>query len=222
MNKIRNDEMRGQHRSWLLNVNCLILSLSPANVRQQTRVLGRLCAQVFGLGHVKQDVHDVGGDVQGQGQPAPSVPFAAVAEHLPPELRPPHEAVVCGSSSPFLPTGLGGGGEVLRGLQDGRPVVRWGVTGHVVVSPEPDCHVVVAEEREAVVGEVQTQAGGRCAQDREQQQGLQERRHAASSMRNIQSNINLCMSMRRFTLKCGGEAMQCSVAHTDFNLNSRS
>lgn len=53
MIKIRNDELRGQHRSWLLNLNCLIRSLSPANVRQEARVLGRLCAQVFGLGHVK-------------------------------------------------------------------------------------------------------------------------------------------------------------------------
>lgn len=53
MIKIRKDELRGQHRSWLFNLNCLIRSLSPANVRQEARVLGRLCAQVFGLGHVK-------------------------------------------------------------------------------------------------------------------------------------------------------------------------
>lgn len=84
MKRIRNDGLRGQHRSWLLNVNCLIWSLSPANVRQKARVFSRFCAQVFGLCHVKQDVHDVSGDVQGQGQPAPAVPFAAVAEHLPP------------------------------------------------------------------------------------------------------------------------------------------
>lgn len=159
-------------------MNCLIWSLSPANVRQQARVLSRLCAQVFRLGHVKQDVHDVGGDVEGQGQPAPVLPFAVV-EYLPPELRPSRKAVICGSSSSFLTARVvGGRGQVVRGLQEGRPVVCRGIHGHVAVAPEPDCQVVVAKDRGAVVGEVQTQRGGRCPQDREQQQGLQGRQHA--------------------------------------------
>lgn len=194
-------------------MNCLIWSLSPANVRQEARVFSRLCAQVFCLGHVKQDVHDVGGDVQGQGQPP--VRFAYVVEYLPPKLRPSHEAVVCGSSSPFLPAriGGGGGGEVLRGLQEGRPVVRRGINGHVALAPEADCHVVIAKEREAVVGEVQTQAGGRCAQDREQQQGVQGRQHAVSSARNIQSNINFCILSRWFIWKLRGKLLNTVLPH---------
>lgn len=72
-------------------------SFPAADLRQETRVLRRLGAQVFGFGHVKQDVHDVGGDVQGQGESAPPVPLDAVAEHLAPELGPAHEAVVCGT-----------------------------------------------------------------------------------------------------------------------------
>lgn len=160
-------------------MSCLIRSLSPANVRQQARVFSRFCAQVFCLGHIKQDVHDVGGDVQGQGQPAPPLPFAAVVEYLAPELRASREAVICGSSSSFLTARIGGGrGEVLRGLQERRPVVCRGINGHVAIAPEPDRQVVVAKERKTVVGEVQTQAGGRCAQDREHQQGLQGRQHA--------------------------------------------
>lgn len=73
------------------------VSFPPSNLRQQTRVLSRLGSQVFGLGHIKEHVHDVGRDVQGQGQSAPPVPFVAVAEHLAPELGPAQEAVVCGT-----------------------------------------------------------------------------------------------------------------------------
>lgn len=81
----------------LETLTCPTCSLPASDVSQQPRVLRRLGAQALGLGHVEQDVHDVGRDVQGQGQPAPPLSFAAVAEHLAPELRPPHEAVVCGT-----------------------------------------------------------------------------------------------------------------------------
>ena len=192
----------GQHWSWLSvclsvcwgEVVPTLCSLPPADLSQQARVLGRLRAQVLGLCHVEEDVHDVGGDVQGQGQPAPPVPFAAaaVAEHLPSELRPAHEAVVwSGTWSPFFPAGLGRrggggggggrGGEVLRGLKEGPPAVHGGVSRLVPFAPDPDRHLVVAQEVQAGLVEAQAQAGGRCAQDREQQQGLQGRQHAVSS-----------------------------------------
>lgn len=41
--------------------------------------------------------------------------------------------------------------------------------------------MVIAEEIGARLVEAQTEAGGRCAQDREQQQGLQGRQHDVSS-----------------------------------------
>lgn len=91
----------GQRCSWMFNhfmkLSQCFCSFSASDLRQETRVLRRLGAQVLGFGHVKQDVHDVGGDVQGQGESAPPVPLDAVAEHLAPELRPAHEAVVCGT-----------------------------------------------------------------------------------------------------------------------------
>lgn len=93
---LSNEEANTGH-GCLFSRSCPTRSLSPSNLSQQARVLGRLGAQVLGLGHIEEDVHDVGGDVQGQGQPAPPVPFAAVAEHLAPELRPADEAVVCGA-----------------------------------------------------------------------------------------------------------------------------
>lgn len=76
-------------------------SLPAPDLSQKARVLRRLGAQVFGFGHVKQHVHDVGWDVQRQGKPATAVPLAAaaaaVAQHLTPELGPAREAVVCGA-----------------------------------------------------------------------------------------------------------------------------
>lgn len=42
--------------------------LLPPNLRHQMGVGGRLGAQVLGLGDVEEQVHDVGGDVEGQGE----------------------------------------------------------------------------------------------------------------------------------------------------------
>ena len=58
---------------------CHFSSLAASYLRQEARVVGGLGAQALGLGDVEQDVHDVGGDVQGQRELAP--PLSSSSSH---------------------------------------------------------------------------------------------------------------------------------------------
>lgn len=62
-------------------------SFPLSNLRQQARVVIRLCAQVLGFGNVEEDVHNVGGHVEGKSDLVASVALRTVAVQFTPELR---------------------------------------------------------------------------------------------------------------------------------------
>lgn len=61
-------------------------SFSLSNLRQQARVVVRLCAQVLGFGNVEEDVHYVGGDIEGKSDLTASVALRTVTVQFTPEL----------------------------------------------------------------------------------------------------------------------------------------
>ena len=58
-------------------------SLPPPNLGHEMCIGGSLRPQVLGLGDVEEDVHDVGGDVEGQGDLGVAVALGTVLEGLP-------------------------------------------------------------------------------------------------------------------------------------------
>lgn len=63
------------------------VSLPPPDLSHEVGIGSCLCPQVLGFGDVEEDVHDVGGDVEGEGDLGAAVALGSVLVRLPLHLR---------------------------------------------------------------------------------------------------------------------------------------